>query len=143
MTQPHLFLILGNQLFDPQFLSDHHKKNPINVLFMREDNELCTYYKFHKHKIIFFLSAMRTYKKELEKKAFSVHYELLNKDTLKYEHSLEKHIVKCKTKKISFFEIEDKFFEKRILQLAQELNLQIEIFQAPCFLQPEKNLELT
>ena len=84
----HLLLILGNQLFDPAVIVQFGKKNPITNIFMREDNELCTYYRFHKHKIIFFLSAMRTYKEELEKKSFQVHYEELNQDQLKYEESL-------------------------------------------------------
>ena len=60
-------LILGNQLFDPKLIKAFvNKKEQISV-FMREDQELCTYYKFHKHKIIFFLAAMRTYAEELKK----------------------------------------------------------------------------
>ncbi len=130
----HLLLILGNQLFDPGVIVQFGKKNPITNIFMREDNELCTYYRFHKHKIIFFLSAMRTYKEELEKKSFQVHYEELNQDQLKYEESLEKHVRKNKIKKISFFEIEDKFFEKRIQILAERLGLETTVIPSPMFL---------
>ena len=53
----NLLLILGNQLFDPKtWPKDLTKSEP--SVFMREDVELCTYYKFHKHKIIFFLAEL-------------------------------------------------------------------------------------
>ena len=50
-----IFIILGNQLFDP--------KNLIQLgcsdVFMSEDYGLCTYEKHHKLKIYLFLCAMR------------------------------------------------------------------------------------
>jgi deoxyribodipyrimidine photolyase-like uncharacterized protein len=41
---------------------------------MAEDHELCTYYRFHKHKIILFLAAMRTYADELKAAGYRVQY---------------------------------------------------------------------
>ena len=50
-----LFLILGNQLFDPSIL----KEMECNRVFMAEDFGLCTYEKHHKLKLYLFLTAMR------------------------------------------------------------------------------------
>ena len=70
------FVILGNQLFDPNIL----KKNKCNEVFMAEDYELCTYFKHHKLKLFLFLTAMREYRDELKNKSISVNYfELSNR----------------------------------------------------------------
>ena len=59
-----LHLILGNQLFP---LSNMRDTVNAKKIFMKEDYELCTYQKHHKHKITLFLSSMRSYKDYLEK----------------------------------------------------------------------------
>ena len=85
---------------------------------MSEDHGLCTFEKHHKLKILLFLSSMRSFKDELKSKNFNVIYKDVNKDfKLSYEKKLEKIIKEKKIKEISFFEIEDKFFEKKIFNL--------------------------
>ena len=69
-----LFVILGNQLFNPKII----KKHGCNEVFMSEDFGLCTYEKHHKLKIYLFLCAMREYKDELESQGFKVYYHSLN-----------------------------------------------------------------
>jgi len=59
-----LFLILGNQLFDPKYLKNYKEHS----FFMCEDYGLCTYEKHHKLKILLFLSSMRSYYDELKSK---------------------------------------------------------------------------
>ena len=70
-----LFFILGNQLFPLKnlirFKNDH-------VVFMAEDQGLCTYEKHHKLKILLFLSSMRSYADNLKKNKFKVEYSNLN-----------------------------------------------------------------
>lgn len=126
-------LILGNQLFDSsKYIEPQIRPNHI---FMREDQELCTHFKYHKHKIIFFLSAMRKYAQELEDKKLPIHYEKLNtenKDT--FEDSLKRFIIKTKTQTLCFFEIEDKFFEQRIFNLCKKINIDCEVLPSPMFL---------
>ena len=61
MSDDTLLIILGNQLFDKKYLSKAKTKN----IFMAEDFGLCTEEKYHKQKIFFFLSAMRTFKDEI------------------------------------------------------------------------------
>ena len=95
-----LFIILGNQLFHPNYLSDYKD----HIVFMSEDYELCTFEKHHKLKILLFLSSMRSFKDELKSKNFNVIYKDLNKDfKLSYEKKLEKTIKEKKNKRNHFF----------------------------------------
>jgi deoxyribodipyrimidine photolyase-related protein len=121
-------LILGNQLFAPKLLQKDVK------LFMREDFELCTYYKFHKHKIIFFLASMRSYAEELRKAGFDVHYEELKESSLPYERHFLNFLKSQKIKEVLHYEIEDKFFESRIVKALQNEKIKVETLSSPMFL---------
>ncbi len=126
-----LFIILGNQLFSPSYFS----KFKDHTFFMAEDYELCTFEKHHKLKILLFLSSMRSFKDELKSKNFNIIYKDINKDfKLSYEKKVEKVIKEKKIKEISFFEIEDKFFEKRMFNLAKKNSLKINQIKSPMFL---------
>ncbi len=127
-----LIIILGNQLFDPKKWPSSLKGK--KTIFMREDRELCTYYKFHKHKIIFFLAAMRAFKDELDQHGHNVHYEELSNDGLTYDESLIRFIKKSKFKKVFIFETEDKFFEKRLEQTLLKTKVEFEVITSPMFL---------
>ena len=127
-----LFVILGNQLFHPENL----KKIGCNEVFMSEDYGLCTYEKHHKLKIYLFLCAMREYRDELERQDIKVHYYSL-KDREKdesYFKFLKNFISKQNVDEINFFEIEDKEFEKHILNGLKEENLNYEIHSSPMFM---------
>ena len=102
---------------------------------MAEDYGLCTYEKHHKLKILLFLSSMRSFSDELKSKNFNIIYKDINKDfKLSYEKKITKTIKEKKIKEISFFEIEDKFFEKKILYLAKKNSLKINQIKSPMFL---------
>ena len=106
-----LFLVLGNQLFNPKYLKDYSG----STFYMSEDYGLCTFQKHHKLKILLFLSSMRSFRDELKAKKINVIYNDCLKDFKKpYEKKLEKTIKDKGIKEISFFEIEDIFFEKRL-----------------------------
>jgi deoxyribodipyrimidine photolyase-related protein len=130
-------LVLGNQLFDPKLLK-HPSASRIDQVFMREDIELCTYFKFHQLKIFFFLAAMRTYASELRESGFSVTYQELSKSNKKYEEHLIEWLKKHSIRKLFFYEIEDKFFNQRILealkQASTQIEVEIEILPSPMFL---------
>lgn len=126
-------LVLGNQLFPVDLLSQHVKAQEVTI-FMREDEELCTYYRFHKHKIIFFLTAMRRYRDELTDLGFRVHYESLDEVPGSYEKSLLNFLLTRKIDRVCFYEIEDKFFEKRLLHLFASNKIETEIWPSPMFL---------
>jgi len=95
-----LFLILGNQLFDPKYLKNYKD----HIFFMCEDYGLCTYERHHKLKILLFLSSMRSYSEELKTQKFNINYYSI-KDNFKisYEKKLEIFIKKKKINKISLF----------------------------------------
>ena len=127
-----LFVILGNQLFDPKFL----KKYQDHTFFIAEDYGLCTFQKHHKQKIVFFLSAMRSYLDELKKNKLKVIYEKIEDKNFKipYEKKLLKEISKKKIDQVSIFEIEDKDFEKKILSTLKKANVTVNILKTPMFL---------
>ncbi len=124
--------ILGNQLFNPKILPQ--PKSPDLIVFMREDRELCTHFRYHKHKIIFFLSAMRKYATELRDHGYKVHYERLGEFDEAFEKRLLLFLQKQKIKKLELFEVEDKFFEKRLFSTLKDSKVEINIIQSPMFL---------
>ena len=129
----NLLLILGNQLFSESSVRERIQEK-IDFIFMREDTELCTYYRFHKHKITFFLASMRSYSDEIAKIG-QVHYEKLDtKSKRTYEKSLTEFVTKKKVKKVYYFEIEDKFFEKRIKKCLKTLEVEAIEVRSPLFL---------
>ena len=104
-------------------------------IFMAEDYGLCTFQKHHKLKLILFLSSMRSYADELKKNKFKINYYDLNKDfKVSYEKKLEKFIYKNKINELISFEIEDKFFEKKISLLTKKLKINWKIVSSPMFL---------
>ena len=129
----NLFFILGNQLFPSKYL-DRFKKD--HLFFMAEDYELCTYEKHHKQKILLFLSSMRSHAESLKKDKFKLEYIKIEDKEFKddYLKKLKKVIISKKIKEISSFEIEDKFFEKKINQFIKKEKLKWNIIQTPMFL---------
>ncbi len=131
MNNTKLFIILGNQLFNPNLFFDKiHQYD----FFMSEDFELCNYVKHHKLKILHVLSSMRFYRDELKALGLKVHYNGIECKSFydDYLFKLKKILSKQKYKKVLFFEIEDKFFEKKIFSLKNEV--EIEVLKSPMFL---------
>ncbi len=121
-------LILGDQLFPPKFYRPHADK----TVFMAEDLGLCTHYKYHKHKITFFLTSMRTYADELKEQDFKVHYEKFSETP--YVKRLEQFLVKNKITKVIIPEIQDKFFETTIFDLLKSKKIDYQVLETPMFL---------
>lgn len=129
----HLTVILGNQLFPLVY----YKEAKEHHIFMAEDHELCTHFKYHKHKLLLFLVAMRRYRDELLDKGFNVTYrELPEKDLKKtsYLEALKEFIKKRGVTHLHLYEIEDKFFEDKIYDLAKSQKVELVIKEGPLFL---------
>ena len=128
-----LFFILGNQLFPIKHLNSF--KND-HTIFMAEDYQLCTYEKHHKLKILLFLSAMRSYAENLKNNKFKIEYQKIENKEFKedYLKKLKKIINSKNIKEVSSFEIEDKFFEKKITLFLKKENIKWNIVQTPMFL---------
>ena len=130
------FIILGNQLFPLSHINNFKSC----YFFIAEDYELCTYFKFHKHKLILFLASMRNYKDLLIKNKFKCSYEQLDNQNKNnnYENKLIKFIKENKIHKLKIFEISDSFFRKRILNFCQINGVDLEIIQSPMFMSNRK-----
>ena len=128
-----LFFILGNQLFPLKHLNDF--KND-HTFFMAEDYELCTFEKHHKLKILLFLSAMRSHSDYLKKNKFKVEYTKIDSSDFKkdYLEKINKVIKLKKIKEITSFEIEDKFFEKKVQNFVKKNGLIWNKIKSPMFL---------
>ena len=128
----NVFVALGNQLFEPEILI----KLGCEHVFMSEDFELCRYEKHHKLKLYLFLTAMREYRDELEDVGLSVQYSQLE-DRSENETFLE-HLVDFAThnniQQLNFFEIEDKPFEKILLERLTNSNIKSIVHSSPNFL---------
>ena len=111
MQTNNLLLILGNQLFPLEYI----EKTKVKKIFMAEDFSLTTYQKHHKLKILMFLWSMRQYRDQLVKNGFIVYYNSIDDKNFKdtYENKLLKILKDEKVRTISYFEIEDHFFEDR------------------------------
>jgi deoxyribodipyrimidine photolyase-related protein len=128
-------LILGNQLFAPK----HYRPFKEGYFFMAEDHELCTHFRYHKHKILLFLIAMRRYRDELQEEDFNIHYEEFPKTNsgskkASFTERLSRYIEDNGIQKLRVFEIEDKFFEDKIIKLTKKLKIELEVMQSPFFM---------
>lgn len=122
-----LTIILGNQLFDYKFYRDLP-----NDVFMCEDMELCTHFKYHKHKIMHFLVSMREYADLLKERGKNVTYVKLSKQK-QYISCLEKVIKQNSITHVHLYEIEDLFFELKLSELFEKLNVQVTYYNSPMF----------
>ncbi len=134
----NVLLILGNQLFPLK----HLESIKFDGIIMFEDLGLCEHFKYHKHKIIFFLSAMRHYRDELKASGHKVFYEPA--DTPAFSQSFETKLKSFleshpSVKSISHFEIEDKFFESRITNFLKANQIQQHTVNSPMFLSSRDN----
>ena len=128
-----LFFILGNQLFPLKNL-ERFKKD--HLFFLAEDKGLCTYEKHHKQKILLFLSSMRSYAEKLIKNKFNLYYLKIEDKEFKDDYfiKLKKLIIEKKINEVSSFQVEDKFFEKKISQFLKKEKIEWKIIQTPMFL---------
>ena len=128
----NLFLILGNQLFNP----DELLEKGCTDVYMSEDFGLCTYQKHHKLKLYLFLTSMREYKDTLIDKGINVHYNKL--ETLEvsksYFDNFGAFLREHSFDKINIYEIEDKLFEEESINYFNEIEIEIEFIKSPMFL---------
>ena len=138
MKNKSLFLILGNQLFSTKYIKAYKNSN----FLMCEDYELCSYQKHHKLKLVLYLSSMRSYADTLRKEKFKLTYFDLNyKFETPIELKLKDHIKNNNIEEIISFEIEDKFFEKKISKIVKKNNLIWTVIKSPMFLTSRKDFK--
>ena len=131
MTEKKLFVILGNQLFNPEIYLNKYKNY---TFFMAEDYGLCSFYKHHKFKILHTLSSMRSYRDELNALGFKVKYFSIEEESFydNYITKLKIFIRENIIETLTLFEVEDKLFEKEINALENICN--VVFLNSPMFL---------
>jgi deoxyribodipyrimidine photolyase-related protein len=122
------FIILGNQLFNPSYLKSYQSV----PIFMAEDFSLCTHFRYHKHKLVFFLSSMRHYAEQLKSEGFKVEYNVLSENSFFIQ--LEKFLKKNKISKIFTFEVEDHFFQVELEKFLKKMKIEWVQISSPMFL---------
>ena len=126
-----LLLVLGNQLFDPDFVRGYAGA----PVFMAEDMSLCTDVRHHQQKIVLFLAAMRSYADELRAAGFPVTYQRLQPGrTETYEDMLRTAVNRHRANELVHFEIEDRVMERRITEFARAEGLPRREIESPMFL---------
>ncbi|MDC0216235.1 cryptochrome/photolyase family protein, partial [Candidatus Pelagibacter sp.] len=129
----NLFFILGNQLFPLKYV---HRFKKDHLFYMAEDYELCTYEKHHKQKILLYLSSMRSYADSLKSNNYKIKYFKIQDKYFKssYFYKLKNVLDKKNINEVSSFEVEDKFFEKKLKNFFLKLKINWNIIETPMFL---------
>lgn len=140
MAYTRLALVLGNTLFPDHSLlqPDEH-----TLIFMAEDAGLCTHYKYHKQKLVLFLSAMRQHADDIRKEYPLKYWELNSSNqNLSYEDKLNKTIEEYQSiNTLVTYDIEDHFFEKRIKDWCKANELKLVTVDSPGFLTTKQQFE--
>lgn len=139
-TNSPLFLLMGSHLFTTRHLPIS-KKTPIVMI---EDFTLCTYYKYHKHKLILFLESMRNYKDLLIKEGFKIDYYELNSKNKNniFLNNLKTALCKHNANSLHTYEIEDHFFYLELKQFCQSQKLSWTEHSNPLFLNTRDEVKM-
>jgi len=133
MAYTRIALVLGNCLFP-----DHALLNPDKhtIFFMAEDLGLCTHFKYHKHKLVLFLSAMRSHAETIEKDYPLKYWQLsAENQSLTYEDKLEQTVGQYTSiQEVVTYTLEDHFFDQRIREFCRKKGLQLSFVDSPGFI---------
>ncbi len=132
-----MIILLGNMLFAD------HSALPQQPVFMAEDWQLCTCYKYHKHKLILYLAAMRHHCDRLRAQGLTVEYCQLSagNKALTYEDKLLTAVKKFQATTLETYTIENRQFSDRLHQFCQTHGLQLLIHDSPLFLTSQSKFQ--
>ncbi len=133
MTYKRLAIVLGNCLF-----ANHTPLQPDahTLFFMAEDTGLCTHFRYHKHKLMLFLSAMRSHAESIEENHPLQYWKLTAQNQkLSYEEKLSQTLERyAHIEEVVMYVIEDQFFAERIHGFCQSRGLRLTTVDSPLFM---------
>lgn len=129
MKYERLLVIPGNCLFP-----DHKNLSPDNnsLLFMAEDYGMCSRFKYHKHKLILLLSAMRTHRDFLIEE-YKVEYIELDKRR-NYFATLLSTLQKYKIDKVVTYELPNRGFVSKLEKFCADNGFNLTLKRSPMFI---------
>jgi len=127
----NLILVLGDQL-DPASSAFDDADHENDSVWMAEVHEENTYIPAHKQRILFFLSAMRHFRIELEQEGWTVHYHKLSSNPSadrgrSFVEVLERDLNRFSPERLIMTEPGDYRVEQAIRNYAEKNNLELEI----------------
>lgn len=127
----NLIIILGDQL-DPESSAFDGADLERDSVWMAEVDEENTYVPAHKQRILFFLSAMRHFRRELERAGWTVHYHALtttksNDRGQTHGNVLERDLKRFQPEKLILTEPGDYRVLEQFRELANRNGIQLEI----------------
>jgi deoxyribodipyrimidine photolyase-related protein len=133
-----LFILGSQQLFPPKCLKGHEN----DLFVMVEDRAFGSPFKCHKQKLVFQLSSMRHYARELKQHDFNlVYFELKEIEGYSYETFLAKVLKESQLSTITCFEFEDHDREYRLYRFCEENGIELEVKPSPAFLVTRKEFQ--
>lgn len=127
-----LAVVLGDCLFP-----DHTSLEPDGqtLFFMAEDHQLCTHYRYHKHKLVMFLSAMRSHADSIRTKWSLVYHKLTKENSPEtYFEKLQRTMHSHDIHRLVIYEVKDHFFEGELHKFCRDQGVSIDIKPSPAFL---------
>ena len=141
MAFQRLALILGDSLFP-----NHEALTPDahTLFFMAEDDGLCTHFQYHKHKLVLFLSAMRSHADQVREAGFALTYYPLSSQG--NDQPYEEKLAQClhenpDIQELVTYDIEDHFFQDRVQAFCEAQGLRLHIVDTPKFLFPRRDFD--
>lgn len=123
-------VVLGDQLFP---LANFERFRDLPT-FMAEDVGLCTHFRYHKHKLVLFLSAMRHFAHDLRTQGWNLNYHKIEQNgSVPYTTKLQDFLNKNSVTKLHVFEIEDHFMSEAIRSLCKQKGTELCVHHSPMF----------
>ena len=124
-------IIFPNQLFEKSFSISNGCKT-----YLIEEYLFFKQYNFHKQKIFFHRSSMKSYEDFLIKKGVEVIYV----DSYNENSDVRNFLINTEISKINIYHPEDNWLEKRIKETCQINKIEIKIYENPLFLTSRDSL---
>ena len=118
----NLSIVLGDHLYPDRRFDG-------SIVFMAEHPELTEHYRYHTHKLVLFLSAMRSYARTITEPL--IYWRLDEVPSASYTDLLARTIEEHDITRIQMFEIEDRFFEERICAFCKDHGIELVFEPAP------------